>query len=101
YEIAQLAATRIKKPEICIHWWEKVLVNDPGHEEAMGELYKLYERAKNWEKLAEICAKQAAIAVDEKAQADALQKLGLLYTEKVEDTARAIDAWRRLLLIDP
>jgi tetratricopeptide (TPR) repeat protein len=100
YEIAKVAATRVKKPEICIHWWEKVLVDDPGHEEAMVELYKLYERNKSWDKLAEICEKQANIAPDEKTQADALQKLGLLYTEKVEDNAKAINAWRRLLLLD-
>jgi tetratricopeptide (TPR) repeat protein len=100
YEVAKLAATRVKKPEVCVHWWEKVLVDDPGHEEAMTELYKLYERNKSWDKLADICEKQAAIAPDEKTQADALQKLGLLYTEKVEDNAKAIHAWRRLLLLD-
>ncbi|HWN70241.1 MAG TPA: tetratricopeptide repeat protein, partial [Haliangium sp.] len=100
YEVAKLAATRVKKPEVCVVWWEKVLVDDPGHEEAMTELYKLYERNKSWDKLADICEKQAAIAPDEKTQADALQKLGLLYTEKVEDNAKAVHAWRRLLLLD-
>lgn len=100
-EVAKLAATRVKKPEICIKWWERVLVLDPAHEEAITELYKLYERAKDWEKLAEICAKQAMIAPDQAAQIDALQKLGLLYTDKLENADRAIDAWRQLLSIDP
>ena len=31
---------------------------------------------------------------------DALQRLGLLYTEKVENSAKAIDAWQKLLAID-
>ncbi len=101
YEVAQLAASRVKKPEVCIVWWERVLALDPSQEEAIGELYKLYERAKEWEKLAEICSKLANIATDQKTQVDALQKLGLLYTDKVEDTGKAIDAWRRLLEIDP
>ena len=35
-----------------------------------------------------------------KARADALQRLGLLYTEKVENSAKAIDAWQQLLAID-
>ena len=35
-----------------------------------------------------------------KVRADALQRLGLLYTEKVENSAKAIDAWQRLLEID-
>ncbi len=100
-EVANLAATRVKKPEVCIVWWERVLALDPAQEEAISELYKLYERSKEWEKLAEICSKLANIASDEKTQVDALQKLGLLYTDKVEDTGKAIDAWRRLLEIDP
>ena len=100
YEIATLAATRVKKPDVCIHWWEKVLADDPAHEEAIGELYKLYERSRSWEKLAEICAKQANIAPDEKTQIEALQKLGLLYTDKIEDRSKAIDAWRKLLFLD-
>src|SRR5690606_34461601 len=101
YEVAQLAATRLKKPDICIHWWSKVLASDPGNEEAIGELEKLYERAKEWEKLAEICATKANIAGDTKRQTDALQKLGLLYTDKLDDRDKAIDAWRRLLALDP
>ncbi|MEM9491214.1 MAG: hypothetical protein AAGC55_18845, partial [Myxococcota bacterium] len=100
YEIAKLAATRVKKPDVCIVWWEKVLADDPAHEEAIAELYKLYERSKSWDKLAEICAKQANIAPDEKTQVDALQKLGILYTDKLDRPDKAIDAWRQLLYID-
>jgi golgin subfamily B member 1 len=100
YEVAKLAAARLKKPDVCTTWWARVLETDPAHEEALGELEKLYERGKNWEKLAEVCSKKAAIASDEKAQIDSLQKLGLLYTDKLEDPAKAIEAWRRLLDID-
>ena len=100
-EVAQLAATKVKKPDVCIVWWEKVLADDPAHEDAIGELYKLYERAKNWNKLAEICEKRANIAADEKTQIDALQKLGLLYTDKLQEHDKAIAAWRRLLEVDP
>lgn len=101
YEMAQLAQTRVKKPDVCIVWWEKVLETDPGHEEAIAELTKLYERSKEWDKLAEVCNKQALIASDEKTQVESLQKLGLLYTDKLENTDKAIDAWRRLLDVDP
>ena len=51
---------------------------------------------KEWEKLAEICQRQADAASDAKVRADALQRLGLLYTEKVENSAKAIDAWQKL-----
>lgn len=99
-EVAKMAATKVKKPDICTYWWEKVVQYEPMHEEALAELYKLYERAKEWEKLADICGRQADVAADDKARADALQRLGLLYTEKVENSAKAIQAWQRLLAID-
>ncbi|HSD87106.1 MAG TPA: tetratricopeptide repeat protein, partial [Kofleriaceae bacterium] len=99
-EVARMAATKVKKPEICTYWWEKVVQYEPTHEEALTELYKLYERNKEWEKLADICQRQADAASDAKLRADALQRLGLLYTEKVENSAKAIDAWQKLLAID-
>ena len=36
-------------------------------EEALAELYKLYERSKEWDKLADICRRQADAAPDDKA----------------------------------
>ena len=30
-----MAATKVKKPEICTYWWEKVLQYEPTHEEAL------------------------------------------------------------------
>lgn len=100
-EVAELAAKRLKKPEVCMHWWAKVLVNDPSHEEAISELEKLYERGKEWDQLGEVLEKKVSISTDDKTQADALQKLGLLYTDKLEDQAKAVDAWKRLLEVDP
>ena len=64
YEVAQLAQARLKKPDICIHWWAKVLAADPGNEEAVTELEKLYERSKDWDKLAEICSLKANLTTD-------------------------------------
>ncbi|MBK9030356.1 MAG: hypothetical protein IPL61_03295 [Myxococcales bacterium] len=99
-EVARMAQTKVKKPEICMYWWEKVLEVDATHEEALSELAKLYERNKDWAKLAAVCSSQADNAADDKVRADALQRLGLLYTEKLEDTSAAISAWQRLLLVD-
>ncbi len=100
-EVADLAATKLKKPEVCVYWWERVLNEDGGNEQAITELEKLYERNKDWAKLADMCSRRADIAPDSKKRVEALQKLGLLYTEKVQDNDRAIDAWQRLLAIEP
>ena len=100
YDVAKLAATRLKKPAVCIKWWERVRESEPGHEEALKELEKFYERDKNWDKLAEVCSVKAETATETKSQTDALQKIGLLYQDKLDDKEKAIDAWRRLLAID-
>ena len=100
-EVAQAwRRRRSRSPTICTYWWEKVVQYEPTHDEALAELYKLYERNKEWDKLADICQRQADAASDAKVRADALQRLGLLYTEKVENSAKAIDAWQKLLAID-
>ncbi len=99
-EVAKMAATKVKKPDITTYWWEKVLQYEPAHPDALAELGKLYERAKDWEKLADIASRQADAAEDDKTRSDALQRLGLLYTEKLDDSEKAIAAWQRLLQID-
>ena len=62
-EVARMAQTKVKKPDICTYWWEKVVQYEPTHEEALAELYKLYERNKEWDKLADICQRQADAAL--------------------------------------
>ncbi len=99
-EVARMAQTKVKKPEITTFWWEKVIQYEPTHDEALAELYKLYERNKEWDKLADVTSRQADSAKDDKTRADALQRLGLLYTEKVENSAKAIAAWQRLIAFD-
>ncbi|HVV83476.1 MAG TPA: tetratricopeptide repeat protein [Kofleriaceae bacterium] len=99
-EVARMAASKVKKPEVCTYWWEKVIAVEPTHDEALTELSKLYERNKDWAKLADIASRQADSAPDDKTRIDALQRLGLLYTEKLEDSGKAIDAWQRLLAVD-
>ena len=101
YDIAKLAATKVKKPDVCMHWWEQVLEHDPGNQEAIDDLTKLYERGRHWDKLAKVCEVKADTAADDKEQVAALQKLGMLYTDKAENPTEAISAWKRLLAIDP
>src|SRR5262249_44731886 len=69
--------------------------------EALAELEKLYEREKQWDKLADVCARQADLAPDAAKKTSFLQKLGILYGEKLNDNRAAIDAWKRLLKVEP
>src|SRR5207237_7518728 len=57
-EVAKLASEKLKKPSVSIELWAKVLEAQPDHAEALAELEKLYEREKQWDKLAEVLHRQ-------------------------------------------
>ena len=101
-EIAKLASEKLKKPAVSIELWQKVADADPDHAEALAELEKLYEREKMWDKLADVVERQAASQSGDKVkQVALLQKLGILFTDKVVDNDRATTAWRALLDVEP
>ena len=101
-EIAKLASEKLKKPAVSIELWQKVADAEPDHAEALAELEKLYEREKMWDKLADVVERQAAAQSGDKVkQVALLQKLGILFTDKVVDNDRATTAWRALLDVEP
>lgn len=100
-EIAQLATTRLRKPEICIDLWRQVLESDPDNFQAIEALSGLYERARDWAPLAEVLEKRSALATDRTERITLLQKLGMIYAEKLANDDGAIDTFRRLLEIEP
>lgn len=100
-EIAQLATQRLRKPELCIELWQAVLREDPENPEALSALAQLYERARDWEPLAQVLEKQVEQITDDNELKQALQKLGMIYADKLNDDAGAVRAFRRLLALDP
>jgi golgin subfamily B member 1 len=100
-EIAKLATERLKRPAICIELWEDVLEQSPDNAEALGELGNLYERAKEWKKLTGVLERQAEAVADAEERAQILQKLGVVYGDKVGDDASAVEAWKSLLELKP
>ncbi|MCB9591319.1 MAG: tetratricopeptide repeat protein [Sandaracinaceae bacterium] len=100
-EIANLATQRLRKPEICIELWNEVLGQDDENPEALEALAQLYERAREWEPLARVLDKRVQQIDDEEELKTALNKLGMIYADKVGDDQGAVDAFRRLLALDP
>lgn len=100
-EMADLATQRLRKPEVSITLWEKVLETEPTHADALNNLAQLYERQKEFEKLAHVLE---ALVDQTSAEADLknhLIKLGGIYADKTNDDEGAVRAYRRLLAIDP
>jgi tetratricopeptide (TPR) repeat protein len=100
-EIARLATERVKKPDVCIDLWQEVLASDETNAEALGALAGLYERAKDFEKLAAVLERQADVTLDAPAKIQVLTKLGTIYGERLNDDDGAVGAWRSLLALDP
>ncbi len=100
-EIAQLATEKRSKPNVCIDLWQDVLGSDPDNLEALNALAGLYERAREWAPLADMLERLGSLAKTPAEQIATLQKLGNVYAEKLQDDNGALNAYRRLLELDP
>ncbi len=100
-ELARLAAERLHRPAEAIALYRQVLEADTANAEALDALEKLSEREKDWATLAEVTERRIERAVDDREKARFLAKLAALYGEQLDDGARAREAWRRILELDP
>ncbi len=100
-EMAELATERLRKPEVCIELWQKVIEGDPDNPKALENLAQLYERAREWEPLAEVLEKLVASDADVSSMKQQLQKLGMIYADKIGNDEGAIGAFKQLLELDP
>ena len=100
-DLARLATDKIRKPEVCIELWAEVVAADATNTEALSQLANLYERAKEWQALVGILDKQVSITADAKERLSTLQKLATIFGEKLNDDQGAVDAWRKVLDLDP
>ncbi len=99
-EMAQLATEKLRKPEICIDLWQKVIELDPEQSDALAALAGLYERAREWKPLADVLEKQSARLGGDDLKT-LLAKLGMIYADKLNDDHGAVSAFQRLLALDP
>lgn len=100
-QIALLATEKVKKPEVCIDLWAVVLENDPDDLDALNALSQLYERSRDYEKLADVLARLAELTYDTAAKIELLNKLGQVAGDRLKDEERAVDAYRALLTLSP
>ena len=98
--LARLASERIRKPATPILLWERVLRGDADHVEALGHLESLYEREKRWDNLSDVQERRAELSDDPAEKAALLEKLGQVYTSRLDDPDKAALVWRRLLALD-
>ncbi|MCA9653017.1 MAG: tetratricopeptide repeat protein [Myxococcales bacterium] len=99
-EVARTAGAKIKKPSVAIELWSQVIELDPDNVEALGHLEHMQEREKAWPELAATLERLVEVTEDAEERGKYLVKLGLLYSDKLEDNKAAIRTWETLHEID-
>jgi len=100
-DIAKLATERIKKPEVCIELWNEVLSSDPADVEALSALAQLYERGRDFGRLAQVLEQLVEVTFESKEKIQLLNKLAQVVGDRLNDDARAVSAYQALLALVP
>jgi tetratricopeptide (TPR) repeat protein len=100
-EMAELACDRLSDYEKAVEIWTAVLAVNPASMNAVNALEKLTERLKDWEGLCETLDLKAQHTRDIEEKIALLTKLGTIFKDRLKDTTRAADAWKRILDIQP
>jgi tetratricopeptide (TPR) repeat protein len=100
-EMAQLAAERLARGADAVRLYGEILENDPARQDVLDALEKHAERTKDWAALADALERREKSAADDGVRLVALQKLGTVYAEHLNDPKAAARAWRRVLALSP
>ncbi|HEY7956264.1 MAG TPA: tetratricopeptide repeat protein, partial [Polyangia bacterium] len=100
-EIAHLASDRLGDAREAIALWNRLLELDETDGEALAALGALYEREKRWLAFIEVLRRQSALCPSDasgvKAQVVLLERIGALYSEKLQAPEQAIGAYQEIV----
>lgn len=98
-QMAKLAATDSARSAT---FWEQVLKESPGDREALFALEELYEALGRGQDLARVLSERVArTPAGDPTLPQALKRLARLYESGAQDPVRALEAWERLLSLNP
>ena len=100
-EMAKIAAERLDRGADAAAIYRKLLEEDAQAPGALDALEKQAERDKDWKTVAEVLERRVATAPDEAHKLVLLQRLGAVYTDRLQELEGAKNAWRRVLDLQP
>lgn len=100
-ELARLAAEKLSAPAEAISLWREALSLDPATPGALDALERLTERERDFVGLAEVLERRVEESDDAEQRLNTLMKLGAVYSDRLDDPKRSIDAWQRALHTRP
>ena len=98
-EIAEMASVN-RKSALATELWIAVREFSPSDLDALNALEKEYGKTKNFAALAGIIEDKAELCEESEEKVKLLQKLGLLYSDRIEDPEKSIAAWKQAYVLD-
>ncbi|MBW2405268.1 MAG: hypothetical protein JRF42_16065, partial [Deltaproteobacteria bacterium] len=99
-EMAELCTERLHRSAAAIALWKEILAEAPDSPSALDTLENLAEREKDWETLADVLQRRAEGATSDADRLEQLQRLGVVFMERLDQPADAIAAWERVLELE-
>lgn len=99
--IAEIQETRQADPAAALSTYRRLLETAPDHLPSIRVLARLAERVGDWEALIEAHQREAARCSDQRQVVSLLHRNAEILEEKLGDRERAVEAWRKLLLLSP
>ena len=100
-EMAGLCTERLHNNAAAIALWKDILAEEPGTVDGLDTLENLAEREKDWETLAAVLQTRAEAAMTDVAKIDLLQRMGIVFMERLQRPLDAIAVWESVLALDP
>jgi tetratricopeptide (TPR) repeat protein len=100
-EMAELCTARLHNNAAAIGLWKEILAESPERIDALETLENLAEREKDWETVAVVLQTRSDASGSDTEKLELLQRLGVIFMERLARPQDAIAAWRGVLALDP
>ena len=100
-EMARLCTERLHDNAAAIALWKQILAEAPETADGLDTLENLAEREKDWETLASVLQTRAEATTNDAARIELLQRMGVIFNERLGRPDDAIAVWQTVLAVDP
>ena len=100
-EVATTAEKHLTKPARALEAWRRIEELSPTYTRAREAQRRLLLKEKNWEGMAGLLEREAALQADLGQRAETLRRAAQIHREKLGDAARAIEIYKDILRAEP
>ena len=99
--LADAYETQIGDAAQATYAYQRALDTDEHCLDAINALERLYRRTQAWDRLVDVLAKKALVVEDQDLAVRLRLQVGELWEDRLGDNARAVDAYKEVLSVDP